>query len=104
YDSLFGLAQIAEGREDWAGATKAYEQLLTLRPADDTLRGRFGYVLMRAGRTDEAIRAFREASEKSPSERGPRQMLVSALRAAGRPGEALHELEVLLEYHPQDPG
>jgi tetratricopeptide (TPR) repeat protein len=103
YDSLLGLAQVAEGREDWVLAASSYEQLLALRPTDDTLRGRLGYTLMRAGRTDDAIKAFREASERAPSEQNPREMLVSALRAAGRPGEALHELDVLLEYHPQDP-
>jgi len=103
YDALMGLAQVAEGQEEWDTAAKAYEQLLALRPTDDALRGRLGYTLMRAGRTDDAIKAFREASERSPSDRNPREMLVSALRAAGRPGEAMHELEVLLEYHPQDP-
>jgi Flp pilus assembly protein TadD len=103
YDSLVGLAQVAEGREDFESAAKAYEHLLALRPTDDAMRGRLGYALMRAGRTEDAIKAFREACERAPSERAPREMLVSALRAAGRPGEALHELEVLLEYTPQDP-
>ena len=103
YDSLLGLAQVSEGREDWETAAQSYAQLLALRPTDDTLRGRLGYTLLRAGRTDDAIKAFREACERAPSERNPREMLVSALRAAGRPGEALHELDVLLEYHQQDP-
>lgn len=103
YEALLTLSQISEDREDWPAAADYYGRLVEIRPSDNSLRARLGYTMLRAGRTEESIAALREACARNPSDRPTRELLVRALRASSRPGEALHELEVLLEYRPEDP-
>lgn len=103
YEALLTLSQISEDREDWPAAAGYYGRLVEIRPSDNSLRARLGYTMLRAGKTEESIVALREACARNPSDRPTRELLVRALRASSRPGEALHELEVLLEYRPEDP-
>jgi tetratricopeptide (TPR) repeat protein len=103
FEALLTLAQMEEDNSDWSAAAGYYARLVEIRPSDAMLLAREGYALFRAEQMPQAVTVLKDACSRNPSDRQTREMLVRALRADERPGEALRELDVLLQYAPDDP-
>jgi tetratricopeptide (TPR) repeat protein len=102
-DALLNLALIAENAEDWPVALSNYRAALSRAGNDpqyaDAHR-RFAAVLAREEHHDQAIAEYRIARRLLPDDDDVIDQLVSTLIAAGRSGEAVHELSGALEHHP----
>ena len=80
-------------------AESHYRQALRVRPTAETHNG-LGYVLARQGRTDEAMKEFREAIEASPHFTPAYNNLAEALAGQGKLEEAASYYERSLEQRP----
>jgi len=86
-----------------AEAAEDYERLLKLAPRSWQLRSNLGVVYTGLGRFDDAARQYRAALEVKPDQVAIRYNLALALYKGVRPGEALEELEEVLEAQADHP-
>jgi tetratricopeptide (TPR) repeat protein len=91
YGVLLGM------QEKWDLAEHAYRQALVVNPLHAQAHNNLGQVLERQRRFEQATAAYRQAVESQPGFRLARFNLGRMLIALGRPGEAIVELEKLVE-------
>jgi hypothetical protein len=91
-DAHFARAWLLSNAGDAAGAIRAYERALALRPGDHVLWLELGKERERAGDAAGALSALREAVRLAPSYAQPRWQLGNALLRAGSREEAFTEL------------
>jgi tetratricopeptide (TPR) repeat protein len=80
--------------DDPDGAVWAYERAALLLPADARLRQDLAISYARAGRATDAVKAFRVAIARDPSDLSTWEMLGRAELASGRKGDAVVALDV----------
>jgi len=87
---------------DLDAAEKLAREVVAKAGPDDlpAARNLLGMVLGQAGRYDEAIVLFQENARANPKDAGAHANLAQALRRAGRPGEAIPQLEKAVELLP----
>ncbi len=73
---------------------------IALRPAEPLFHFNRATILLRLGRAEAAIGAFREVLKRIPDDLASHVNLAAACRRAGRPEEALPSLEFVLERQP----
>lgn len=83
-----------------ADAAEAAAKVLASLPAAAT-RTAFADTLMRHGKTDEALREFRELAAKAPADQQIRQHYIEALYRAHKSEEAKAELESAIKADPK---
>jgi uncharacterized protein (AIM24 family) len=87
-----GLLAQAEFRlGEYETAARIYDGLVQDHPTDPALHVNLGLVHLKAGRLDEAIRAFRDACDLAPDHRKARSYLGLALARRGDPAAAREE-------------
>jgi hypothetical protein len=87
-----GLAYIGAGELE-----KGFPMLTSTDGAVDTARG---FVLLRMGRAEEAVRAFQRAVDEQPDDSSRRLNLAAALFAAGQPAQAKANAEKAIALEP----
>jgi len=97
------LAHFLVQRGDAAGATTAYANAMRIDRTWPELSENYARAAYRSGRHDEAEKAARYAIELAPSV-GAWDTLSCALRAQGKPKDALAAAEEALRLAPQHPG
>jgi tetratricopeptide (TPR) repeat protein len=94
---LYSLVEeLGKARADFAGALAADPSNVA------ALNGR-GWVALKEGRTDEAVRSFLEASLLEPRHSQSRSFLAIAYYQQGQIGRALEETRLAEELDPKDP-
>ena len=100
--SELGLAQGAKGNHEAAAA--AFEKALETSPDKPFIWRQYAVSLMRLGRFDEAIAAWRRTLDLSPPDLAPLwRGLGTAQLAAGRIEEAVRSLQTARRLMPDDP-
>ena len=82
---------------------ESFARASALDPDDPYARNNLGTVLMQQGRTDEAIRFYREAIQQSPDYYKPYDNLGAAWARKGNSGKAINLYRKALELNPRDP-
>lgn len=85
------LAQAEFRMGEYESAARIYDGLVHDHPSDPSLHVNLGLVHLKAGRLDEAIRAFRDACDLAPDHRKARSYLGLALARRGEPAAAREE-------------
>lgn len=75
YDSLIGLAEAFRARLEPDKAIEQYEKALVIRPGDLVANNNIASVLLREGRTEEALPYLTAASKESPGNSNTRMLL-----------------------------
>ena len=88
----YARASLLADRGETAGAVRAYERAVALRPRDYALWLELGRARDRAGDPPGALAAFKEAARLAPFYALPRWQLGNALYRAGRLEESFAEL------------
>ena len=89
--------------EDFRDVQKAVavsERAVRALPTSGGIRNSYGYLLLRAGRVDDAIREFEEYARLEPDEPNPADSLAEARLIAGDPKRALVEYQNILDRTP----
>ena len=89
-------AGLLYNREEFAEASKEYEQAVSARPQDYSLWLQLGRARDKAGDPEGAIVAFRESTRLAPFYAQPRWQLGNTLYRLGRRDEAFKELRVAI--------
>ena len=76
------------------------ERAVHALPNSGAIRNSYGYLLLRAGRVDDAIREFEEYARLEPDETKPADSLAEARLIAGEPKRALVEYQNILDRTP----
>lgn len=84
-------------------ALAAAERAFKLAPAQGAIADTYGWLLLRSGNTEGAVRVLREARLRDPSNAVLRWHLAAALNKAGKRGEATEELKAALASTPPPP-
>ena len=100
-ESHYALAGLLTASGDYAGAARAYEQTLRLRPSDYVVWLELGKAREQAGDVEGALAAFRESARLAPFYAQPRWQLGNTLLRAGRLDEALAEMRAAAESDPK---
>lgn len=90
FDLCIERAKVLTAKEDWEGAIAQYEEALTIRP--DTYAWLYlavGPLLIKRGRTDEAIQCYRKANALSPNSARPYALMGIALEKKQLYSEAI---------------
>jgi len=99
-----GVSQLERGR--YQDAAASFRRAADIAPGDFRARYLYATALRRAGdpyRREELIAALRKAGALNPKDARPPAMLGQVLMEAGRPGEAVTELEKSLRIDPENP-
>lgn len=97
-----------DGKGDWDGALTAFRQAIAARPATDVrgandLRHKLGYLCLRAGRWQDAVRVYEEILYVSPTDAMAHALLGYVMYRGGRPiQEALDELQQAITLSPDN--
>lgn len=75
---LAGLADVAEGRQDWTGAAEVLAKWSEVDPDNGKLLDRWAQALFLGGRHDEALKKFRTAHEQDPTI-SPAELSIAAM-------------------------
>jgi len=81
-------------------AVQVGERALTALPTSGAIRNSHGYLLLRAGRVDEAIEQFEKYARLEPDEPNPADSLAEAHLISGDPRRALAEYQKVLDRTP----
>lgn len=81
-------ARIAEYEKEWPDAEREYRAALALKDDDPGTCNQLGYTLLRQGRADDAVTAFRRYVELAPTEANAHDSLGEGLLAAGKLADA----------------
>jgi len=84
-------------QEKWDLAAEAYQRAIAVNPVHAQAHNNLGQIFERQRRFDAATEAYRHAVESQPAFRLARFNLGRMLLALGRTGEALTELQKLVE-------
>jgi len=95
---LVGLAYSEQGRYD--RAADRYAQAVGLNSSDAVLRSNYGFMLYRAGKTEEGIRQVREAVRLQPNDPEAHNTLGTVLSAEGQRDEAIAEFQRAIQLNP----
>jgi tetratricopeptide (TPR) repeat protein len=95
---LVGWAYSQQNRYDAAAAN--YGKALESNGSDAELRSNYGFMLYRAGRTQDGIQQVKEAIRQRPEDPASHNMLGTILSAEGQRDEAIKEFEKALELKP----
>jgi tetratricopeptide (TPR) repeat protein len=96
-DAHYDYGVLLALQEKWDLAEQAYRQALAVNPLHAQAHNNVGQVLERQRRFEDAAGSYRQAVESQPTFRLARFNLGRMLIALGRPGEAIVELEKLVE-------
>jgi tetratricopeptide (TPR) repeat protein len=96
------LAAIASRRGDDLAEESALRQALTLAPCDSAAREQLVRLMIRQGRTDEALPLIARLLATQPNSRSILILKAEALQLAERPAEGLTTILKLLDEHPND--
>lgn len=99
-EGIYLLGRTAAEEGDMGAAAAAFERYLVAHPEGAYALGatfRLGEALAAQGQVDDAVARYRAVMERAPEVAGNVGLeIVSLLLAAGRPGEALAEADVML--------
>lgn len=98
-----GVEMIGSEDEFTERQEQSFARASALDPDDPYARNNLGTVLMQQGRTDEAIRYYREAIHKSPDYYKPYANLGAAWARKGNSRKAINLYRKALELNPRDP-
>jgi tetratricopeptide (TPR) repeat protein len=96
--TLTSLADAYESLRDFAGAAEVLKRASELDPANTDLKRGMALDLLRAGKTDEALKAYTELTEEDPKDAESLLRLYQILRRAGdlvKAREALNKAKLL---------
>lgn len=102
-EELYGEANDAYGRHDFARAISLYERALSLMPDSVPVRTDLGVALAHVGRYDEAIVQYQEALKREPKNPVVRLNLALALYKEAEFEKATAELEGLRKEQADNP-
>ena len=85
---------------DWAAAERHFDQPAAKQASFTTFRPMFGWVEFMRGNTEHAIILARRAVEEDPLDLWPRMNLHAYFQDVGREGDALEQLQKVLEIDP----
>ena len=85
---------------DWAAAERHFEQPAAKQAGFITFRPMYAWVQFMRGNTEQAIVLVRRAIEEDPLDIWPRMNLHAYLQDVGREGDALEQLQKVLELDP----
>jgi tetratricopeptide (TPR) repeat protein len=91
YGVLLGM------QDRWAAAAEAYRSAIHVNPRHARARNNLGQILEREQKLEEAAAEYRQALQSQPTFRLARFNLGRMLLALGRPGQAIVELEPIVE-------
>ena len=96
-------ALVAEGREDWAGALRLYDEILEREPQRWDLWLRVADIHARLGNRDAVFNALTQAIQARPEDPELYARLSRACAEAGKPSAALAAIRGAIALRPQDP-
>jgi tetratricopeptide (TPR) repeat protein len=96
------LAAIASRRGDDLAEEAALRQVLTQAPCDGAAREQLAQLMIRQGRTGEALELIERLLAAQPRNRSVLLLRAEALQLAERPDEGLSIISGLLAEHPDD--
>ena len=91
------LGAVMQVEWDWVRSEDAYRRALELHPRFARARRQFGGLLLQTGKTDEGLSMIREAVAMDPFDYPNQSAYGFALFHAGRPTEAIAQLEHLVQ-------
>jgi putative PEP-CTERM system TPR-repeat lipoprotein len=99
-DALNNLAIVLVSLGDPAGAVKAADAAMALKPQAPYIIGTAGWASFHAGQQDRALQLLRDARLRDPNNAETRYFLGAVLAKRGRPDEARTELEAAIQSGP----
>lgn len=103
YPVLMRIGAAARDAGDFANAVNLYRRAIQLAPRDPAPYVALGQVLLRMGKTDEALLAFNSALGRDPKNLAALRGQAAAYLKTGRPELALAPLGRALVRDPQNP-
>lgn len=103
YPALMRIGDAARDAGDFANAVNLYRRAIQLAPRDPAPFVALGGVLLRMGRTNEALLAFNSALGRDPENLAALRGQAEAYLKTGRPELALAPLGKALALRPNDP-
>ncbi len=79
-----------------------YDAILTLQPEDANIQFSFADMLVKLGRSEDALEAFSRAKDLRPDHLDTWRRIIVLLITTGRKEEAIAQLETLLQREPDD--
>jgi len=99
-DGYIARARIAAERRDFSAAISSLRKAIELEPDNAVANGMLGGVLVKAGRSDEAIDCFRRVLDRRPDSFAAHYGWAEALEAQGKADEAIEHYRQALRCDP----